>query len=168
MLGSVTEAALTIMLRGKTMPTMNSSDRRAVFDFNGPLGTFSSKILLAYAFNFIGPETRSDLDLIRLIKSRFAHSRKPFDFSEPTIKPITDGIKSPDWPGAFIPHGYLNVAPDDQPPNLTDKAHPKTRYVSACHVISERLLDHSPIVEEHHRLKDTRPFVTIALSPRAR
>ncbi len=154
MLGSVTETSLTIFLRAKTRPGLKSDDRRSLFDFNGPCGTFSAKTLTAFSFNFIGPETRNDLDVIRTIRNEFAHSRKPFDFSLDVLKPVCDRLLSPDWPGAFIPHGYLNNVKLDVA-IVGDKTHPKTRYVSACHVISERLLDHSDIVGAT-RTKDLR------------
>jgi hypothetical protein len=145
MLGSVTETSLTIFLRARLRPAIRSADRRAILDFNGPCGTFSAKTLVAFGFNFFGPETRSDLDLIRTIRNEFAHSRKSFDFTLAELKPVCDRLQSPDWPGAFIPHAYLNNT--NIPLEIVgDKTHPKTRYVSACHVISERLLDHSDIV----------------------
>ena len=64
MLSAMVETCLEIFLRNKARPTLNSDDTRLLFDLRGPLGDFSSKIFVAYAFNLFGPETRHDLDLI--------------------------------------------------------------------------------------------------------
>ena len=146
MLGSIVEGSLEQFLRAKVRPSLNSDDKRLLFDFVSPLGNFASKTLLAYAFNLIGPETRDDLDLIRLLRNEFAHSRKSFGFTDADVGPVCAHLKSPDWPGAFIPHGYLNSVKPEDLATASDKANPKTRYLSACHVIAERLLDHTNTV----------------------
>jgi len=40
-----------------------------LFDFEGPLGTFSAKIAIAYALGIFGPKTKHDLDLIRRLRN---------------------------------------------------------------------------------------------------
>jgi DNA-binding MltR family transcriptional regulator len=47
--------------------------RAALFDFNGPVGTFSSKIKMSAALGLIPEEIHSSLDLIRKIRNEFAH-----------------------------------------------------------------------------------------------
>jgi hypothetical protein len=143
MLASILESSLEIFLRSKTRPSLNSEDNRILFDFSGPLGTFSSKIIVGYAFNWYGPDTRRDLDLIRLMRNEFAHSRKSFNFETPQIADVCQQLRSPDWPGAFIPHGFLEAVPDEDLGDAASKEHPRTRYISACHVLSERLLGNS-------------------------
>ena len=49
MLGSVTEMALSTLLRKRTVQSLTSDNKRRLFDFEGPLGTFASKIVLARA-----------------------------------------------------------------------------------------------------------------------
>jgi hypothetical protein len=124
-------------------PSLNSDDIRRLFDYEGPIGSFSARIRVAYAFNLFGPETRDDLDLIRLIRNEFAHSGRPFGFSEPLVKPVTDRLASPDWPGAAIPGGYLTAISSTGAKSSPDKGNPKTRYVCACHVISTRMLGYT-------------------------
>lgn len=68
MLASVAETALEIFVRHKLRPTFSSDDSRLLFEFNAPLGPLSAKILVPYAFNRYGPDTRHDLDLIRILR----------------------------------------------------------------------------------------------------
>jgi DNA-binding MltR family transcriptional regulator len=51
-----------------------------------PLGTFSSRIKLAYCLGWIGPDVRADLNLIRSVRNEFAHSRGELSFSVPAIR----------------------------------------------------------------------------------
>jgi hypothetical protein len=57
----------------------------AMFGGIGPLGTFSSKIKLAYLTRMIGKSIYDNLETIRGIRNEFAHSRKDLKFSEPSI-----------------------------------------------------------------------------------
>jgi hypothetical protein len=139
MLSAILETALENFIRNKTRPTLNSEDTSKLFDYSGLLGDFGSKILAGYAFNFYGPHTRKDLDLIRTLRNEFAHSRVPFDFTTPEVAAVCAQLTAPDWPGAFIPHSWLEIVPLED----GDKSHPRTRFISACHVISERLMSHT-------------------------
>jgi hypothetical protein len=139
MLGAVTETALTIFVKHATRPTFNRDDNRLLFDFNGPLGTFSAKILVAYAFNLFGPDTRHDLDLIRLLRNQFAHSRKSFNFEMAPVANVCAHLKAPDSAGAFIPFGYPNSVSHEELPAASDKKHPRTRYIMTCHIVADRL-----------------------------
>jgi hypothetical protein len=51
----------------------------------GPLGSLFAKIATGYAFRLFGEELRTNLDIVRVIRNQFAHSKKPFDFSHPLI-----------------------------------------------------------------------------------
>ena len=46
----------------------------ALLKFNGPLGTLSARIQLAYAVGWIAEDVRFDLDQIRRIRNKFAHN----------------------------------------------------------------------------------------------
>jgi DNA-binding MltR family transcriptional regulator len=50
-----------------------------------PLGSFSSRIDMAYVLGFIGPKARRDLHLIRKIRNLFGHDHMPLSFNEPKI-----------------------------------------------------------------------------------
>jgi hypothetical protein len=143
MLASITEAALETFVRSKVRPSFNADDMRLLFDFSGILGSFGAKITAAYAFNWYGPETRHDLDLIRVMRNEFAHSRKSFGFSDEPVAAVCKQLRSPNWPGSFIPKGSLDLASDEELCEAADKNHPRTRFRSACHTLAYRLLAHA-------------------------
>lgn len=140
MLGSMVEMSLRRLLTKLLRKDLNSTDQRRVFEFEGALGSFASKIVMAYALNLIGPITRSDLDLIRVLRNEFAHSRMSFGFITPEVKAVCDRLKMPDLPESYIPHGYLNRVPHEELAAASDKSHPKTRFISACHNVAYRML----------------------------
>jgi hypothetical protein len=51
----------------------SNSDLNEVYGRDGPLGGFSAKTRMAYALGLLGPRTRSDLNLVRKVRNRFAH-----------------------------------------------------------------------------------------------
>ncbi len=77
------ENTLEQLLASKMRKDLNSKDRKRLFEYEGAVGTFSSKIIVAYAMSIIGRITRDDLELIRLLRTEFAHARKPFGFDTP-------------------------------------------------------------------------------------
>lgn len=140
MLASVLETALDEFIESRLRPKFNSEDHNLLFDFNAPLGTFSAKTLVPYAFGMFGPDTKHDLDMVRILRNGFAHCRKPFDFETPEISPICEHLRAPDSQGAFIPHGYLSIVSDDDLQAASDKTHPRTRFIMTCFIVAERLL----------------------------
>lgn len=64
-------------------------DDRAVvnplFEFNGPFGTFSSKIDSAYALGLLPANVRRDIHLVRKIRNSFGHEWTPLSFSDEPI-----------------------------------------------------------------------------------
>jgi len=140
MMSAVTETCLEIFLREKTRPTLSSEDTAKIFDFRGPLGDFSSKTMLAYAFNMFGPDTKHDLELIRMLRNEWAHSRRSFGFHTKEVSDVCKHLRAVDWPGAKLPDGYLRAMPEDQRSAAMARSNPKTRYVTTCHTIAERLL----------------------------
>ena len=109
-----------------------------LFDFEGPLGTFSAKIAIAYALGIFGPKTRHDLDLIRLLRNGFAHCSRPMSFSTTEVAAVCKYLQVPSINGIGItPQGFLKTKRNFNP-NLQD---PKTRYISACYSIARHLLD---------------------------
>ena len=56
-----------------------------LFDFNSPLGTFSSRIKMAYYLGKISMESRRDLDLLRSIRNTFAHHPTVVSFDDESI-----------------------------------------------------------------------------------
>ena len=52
---------------------------------NGPLFSFESKIIAAYALELIDDTTRKNLDTIRQIRNAFAHSKRLIDFDDQAV-----------------------------------------------------------------------------------
>src|SRR6516165_6267823 len=52
---------------------------------NGPLNSFSSKIVIGYALGIYDERMRNDLNIVRSIRNAFAHSRKLIQFDDPLI-----------------------------------------------------------------------------------
>jgi hypothetical protein len=121
---------------------LTSDDRKRLFEGDGAVSTFSSKIILAYALKLIGRITKSDLDLIRFLRNEFAHSRMPFDFKTPEVRAVCDRLKIIELnqhPVSSIPYGYLRRTPDGRE-EVNDITNPKTRFIATCHSISYRML----------------------------
>jgi len=53
-----------------------------IFGANAPIGTFSSKILLAYRLGLIDNQVKSSLESIRKIRNEFAHSTEHQELSQ--------------------------------------------------------------------------------------
>ena len=53
---------------------------------NAPLGTFSSRIAMAYGLGHIGPNYYRALESIREIRNAFAHFRRSLTFEDPQIR----------------------------------------------------------------------------------
>lgn len=139
MFGSFVEDHLGRLLASIMRPDLNSKDRQQIFEFEGAVGTFSSKIVMAYALKLIGPITRSDLNLVRFLRNEFAHSRMPFGFRTPEVRAVCSHLQIIDLPGTHIPFGYLNRVSHEDLKAAHDKTDPKTRFISTCHNLSYRM-----------------------------
>jgi hypothetical protein len=89
------ENALERVMRVNLAP-LSKQDERRLFDgsANGILGTFSSKIRVAYAFRLLGPISYNDLMLINEIRNVFSHTLHNLDFSNPLIEADCRKLKS--------------------------------------------------------------------------
>lgn len=65
---------------------------KVITEFNGPLGTFSSRIDLAFAFGLISKNTHQRLNSIRKIRNDFAHHPFGISFNTEKIKNKILGI----------------------------------------------------------------------------
>lgn len=64
-----------------------------LFTNNGPLGTFSSRINLAYSLGLIPKDIKIDLHILRKIRNEFAHVPKKFGFDKDEIKSRCEALK---------------------------------------------------------------------------
>jgi DNA-binding MltR family transcriptional regulator len=58
---------------------------KELFEFNSPLGTFSSRIKMAYYLGKISKVARRDLDLLRSIRNKFAHHPAVASFNDESV-----------------------------------------------------------------------------------
>ena len=65
---------------------------RRAFDFNGPLGTFSSRIDFAYLLGILPKNARLDLHIIRAIRNQFAHYAAPLSYEDEKVKPLCNRL----------------------------------------------------------------------------
>ena len=56
-----------------------------LFDFNSPLGSFSSRIKMAYYLGKISKSMRRNLDLLRKIRNKFAHHPNVVSFDDKSV-----------------------------------------------------------------------------------
>jgi len=136
--GSFVDAHLERLVRSKLRKELNSEDRNSLFEYNGPMSSFSSKILMAYALDIIGPVTRKDLDLMRLLRNEFAHSRIPLSFKTPEVMSVCKEFKIIDLPESQA--GYFFKDATKRYKHIRDNQDAKTRFISTCHNISYRMV----------------------------
>lgn len=70
-------------------------DRRITkkaFDFNGPLGTFSSRIDFCYLLGILPKNAANDLHTIRAVRNKFAHHASPLTFDIVEVKAICNRL----------------------------------------------------------------------------
>ena len=61
---------------------------KEILSFNGPLGTFSSKIKLSYSLGLIDKVMMDDINILRKIRNEFAHSDEAVSFDTQNIKDL--------------------------------------------------------------------------------
>lgn len=64
-----------------------------LFNSTSPLGSFSAKIDAAYLFGYISEEAQSDLQIIKEVRNRFAHSLDIDSFERPEIKARCENLR---------------------------------------------------------------------------
>lgn len=101
-----------------------------VFEGNGPLATFSNKILMGEALGLFGPLFRHDLNLVRELRNGFAHARHAMTLETPVVAEMCKNLQVPDSKYRQPPFPYLNLFPN--PTIAQDERHPRTRFTTAC------------------------------------
>jgi hypothetical protein len=139
MFGAYVEQSLQGHLLTAMRSNLSSKDCKGLFDEHGPLGTFASKIATAYAFKLIGPICRGDLDLVRLIRNEFAHSRMHFNFETQEVCEVCKHFVLVDQPQSLAPSAYIKAVSQNELVDASDRTHPKTRFIVTCHELTVRL-----------------------------
>ena len=88
------ESAMRSLLISRMMP-LGKREEDALFSGYGPLSTMAARISVARAFNIISEEARQNLDTIRRIRNRFAHTDERIDFDDPKIVALCEKLAIP-------------------------------------------------------------------------
>lgn len=81
--GSFLEHYLGLFLRAKVV---DSKVAERLFDAMGPLGSFSQRITIAYAFSFITKQQYTNLEILRKVRNHFAHNPLHATFSDTEVR----------------------------------------------------------------------------------
>jgi hypothetical protein len=134
------ERLLELLLQAKMRRPLARDVQERIFEGNGPLSTFSNKILIGYALELYGPVFKHDLEIIKDLRNGFAHVRLPLELTQPELAGMCAQLNMAYHPIMnAIPQVYsaryepLEVAADDD--------HPRTRFTRACFSMSICLLD---------------------------
>lgn len=100
------------MLLGRLVNDKKVSKR--AFEFNGPLGTFSSRIDFSYLLGMLPSNARRDLHLVRSIRNKFAHNASPMDLNHEQVKPLCDqlvfhGVRTVASPGSKFRRSVMGL-----------------------------------------------------------
>ena len=88
---SYLESILSDLLKGKLIGSKKHF--KDLFDFNGPLGSFSGKIKMAYSIGVITEQEKTDINNIRALRNIFAHSHHSITLEDKAPKAIVDKLK---------------------------------------------------------------------------
>jgi hypothetical protein len=132
----ILQASWTELIVERTLRSRIRADGSSrIFDVNGPLGTFSNKIAMAFGLGIFGTKTRHDLDLIRHMRNGFAHCRLPLRFQIPAVKGVCDNLSLPDIETLrAIPTQLLDRQVTGGG-DWHDLNHPRERYIICCYTI---------------------------------
>ncbi|ANW05037.1 MltR family transcriptional regulator [Bradyrhizobium icense] len=82
-LASFAEDALGDLIRAFLLP--GASATQLLDGFNAPIGTFSTRIKMAYSLGLVTKRQYEDLDRLRRIRNEFAHNWEPISFADQKI-----------------------------------------------------------------------------------
>ena len=101
-----------------------------LFNPNGPIGAFATKVRLGYMLGLITDEVRKDLRTIGRIRNKFAHVRTPLSFETQEIRQLCDELTPCEYPD--------NENNPDGPPRFKRLARPlngadaRKEYLQRC------------------------------------
>jgi hypothetical protein len=137
--GSALERAIRSILR----PDLSNNLAKRLFEFEGPIGTFASKIDFGFALSIYGRKTNHDLGLVRLIRNEFAHCRLPLRFQMAEVTHVCSHLQLPEWEHSASAFSFRSLPGMAEAMETEkwwdDKKNPKTRFVIVCHTIAEEL-----------------------------
>lgn len=82
--GLIDDALLTVLT--KVFQAANSEEANRLFNYNGPIGSFSNRIQVAQAIGKISRSEARRMTIIKEIRNTAAHAHLAIDFDTPEIK----------------------------------------------------------------------------------
>lgn len=86
LMGSVLDDILGELLKHRFQPNLSAESLSSMFEFNGILGTFSSRIDISVAIGLMPKELHWKLNTIRIMRNTAAHSIASITFDTPEIR----------------------------------------------------------------------------------
>lgn len=133
----------------KRLPRKDDKTWAAMLDERGPLSTFSRKIAAAHALKIIDDAVKSNMDIIRVVRNAFAHSKRLIDFNHPLVVAELNKIIIP----SFRKRTFSQLRSNE------DKKHV---YLMMCMVLTSQLLKRQ---NRSRRAADRRRNKKILTSP---
>ena len=109
-------------------------DTDKLFGMNGPMRTFDQKIRMGVALKIFGPETESNLTLIRTIRNAFAHSTIPIKFRTPEIATLCKFLVMP-----FVLYPKSIKIVDGKVVDVKEPKQPRKRFIAVCEATAHNL-----------------------------
>jgi hypothetical protein len=114
------EHELDNLLRPK-FKNLDDDEWKDLQNEQGPLRSFSAKISIGRALNIYDKKLKNDLDVVRVVRNAFAHSRKLLEFTDPLI--AQEMMQS-----HYLPKRFKNELREEMPNTATAKA----AYIVIC------------------------------------
>jgi DNA-binding MltR family transcriptional regulator len=101
---AILDDVLTMVLAQRFAIKIDETQSDYVFRYEGPLGSFSSRVEIAYLFGIIEEATRSQLSDIREMRNACAHSKQTLTFAHKELANVAKRL--------FKPRGVTPLAED--------------------------------------------------------
>lgn len=93
---SMLDNLLKDLLEQYLIQNQKVDERKRLFANNGPLSTYSNKMLMAHSLGLISDFEKKLLNNIRSVRNRFAHELEEISFADASISGICDNMIIPD------------------------------------------------------------------------
>jgi len=102
LMASILDNALATRIAGSVCFSPNNSEFDYIFRFEGPMGTFSSRMEIACIFGVIEDATYAQLNIIREMRNARAHSRHVLTFADPILSAVAKRLALSDGVTPFL------------------------------------------------------------------
>lgn len=138
-MSAIIERILQSAIRKVLRANISENDLSEIFRAEGPLGSFSSRISVAYALGMLGKNAKHDLHLIRHIRNAFAHSRRSLRFTTPAVHDVCMLFVLPKgFPGGKPDFSHFPRQIRERYPTW-DEANARLRFEIACHILGDTI-----------------------------